>query len=60
MGELRFESEYETRVRRAFNVIFHDLFRYRKSLFNLYRIAREDRRRLRKLEKIVSSFLKPN
>jgi hypothetical protein len=60
MGELRFESEYETRVRRAFNVIFHDLFRYRRSLLNLYRIAHEDRRRLRKLEKIVSSFVEPN
>jgi len=60
MGELRFESEYETRVRRAFNVIFHDLFRYRRSLLNLYQIAHEDRRRLKKLEKIVASFVEPN
>lgn len=60
MEEQKFESEYETRVRRAFNVIFHRLFRYRKSLLNLYRIVREDRRRLRKLEKIVSSFVEPN
>jgi len=60
MEELRFETEYETRVRRAFNVAFHRLYRYRKSLLSLYRIVREDRRRLRKLEKIVSSFVEPN
>jgi len=58
--EQKFETEYETRVRRAFNAAFHSLFRYRRSLLNLYRIVREDRRRLRKLEKIVSSFVEPN
>jgi hypothetical protein len=60
MGELRFESEYETRVRRAFSAAFRGLFRYRRSLLNLYRVVREDRRRLRKLEKRVSSFVEPN
>jgi hypothetical protein len=60
MEAQKFESEYETRIRRAFNAAFRGLFRYRKSLLNLYRIVREDRRRLRKLEKIVSSFVEPN
>jgi len=60
MEELKFETDYEGRVRRAFNAAFHSLFRYRKSLLNLYRIVREDRRRLRKLEKIVASFVELN
>jgi hypothetical protein len=60
MEEQKFETEYETRVRRAFNAAFRGLFRYRRSLFNLYRIVREDRHRLRKLEKIVASFVEPN
>jgi len=60
MEEQKFESEYETRIRRAFNVAFHKLYRYRRSLLNLYRIVREEKKRLRKLEKIVSSFVEPN
>ena len=60
MGEQITEYAEEKRVRLAFKATFLELYRFRRSIINLYRIAREEKKRLRKLEKIVSSFVKPN
>jgi len=60
MGAQEPEFAEEKRVRRAFKATFFDLARHRRSLINLCHIVRKDRQRIKQLEKIVSSFVKPN
>jgi len=50
----------EARIYLAFHKLLKELLRYRKSLYILYRVTLNDRRRLKQLEKKVSSFVEPS